>query len=377
LPGPYRIVDTGDGLFRLEPSPEKDAPRPTSEERALADAITGRLRWVRDRPVDSAAVMPAYANGLREIAETGLAADTGRDASTATETFKTHYGALDASAPEAVTRAGSFRLVFDDQTKEIKIERVRGGTAPTEDQRNFIDELIRQERLIRALIQRGESDPTRRQEAMAKATTRLQWAGQLGLEGAESDVPLGRLALRGILADAMQESGQQVRAAYLWDLAKAYSLAAAGVLVVAILVYAVTHTPWLSWPQELVIPGLRLILLVIALCFLFFGAWLSAAARLEPDSAEVVASIFASTLNAGLRVVYVLGFGFLAILLLCKQVIVFSFGASGDNGFTSATVLGKLSGAVLTGGFLGLGEALLPQTVIQRSASLIAAMTAR
>jgi len=129
--------------------------------------------------------------------------------------------------------------------------------------------------------------------------------------------------------------------------------------------------------HELVIPGLRLTLLVIALAFLFFGAWLSAAARLEPDSAEVVASIFASTLNAGLRVIYVLGFGFLAVLLLYKQVIVFSFGASGENGFTSATVLGKLSGAILTGGFLGLGEALLPQTVIQRSASLIAAMTAR
>jgi len=175
----------------------------------------------------------------------------------------------------------------------------------------------------------------------------------------------------------MQENGQQVRGAYLWDLAKSYGKAAVGVVVVAFAIYAATHTPRVSVPQELVIPGLRLTLLVVALGFLFFGAWLSAAARLEPDSAEVVASIFASTLNAGFRVIYVLGFGLLAILLLYKQVIVFSFGASGESGFTSATVLGKLSGAILTGAFLGLGEALLPQTVIQRSASLIAAMTAR
>ena len=69
MSGPYRIVDTGDGLFRLELSPERDAPRPTAEERALADAITGRLRWARDNPAAIADLMPAYAEGLRKIAE--------------------------------------------------------------------------------------------------------------------------------------------------------------------------------------------------------------------------------------------------------------------------------------------------------------------
>ena len=55
----------------------------------------------------------------------------------------------------------------------------------------------------------------------------------------------------------------------------------------------------------------------------------------------------------------------------------FSFGGSESSGFTTASVLSTLSGAILTGGFLGLGEALLPEAVIQRSANLIAALTPR
>jgi hypothetical protein len=184
---------------------------------------------------------------------------------------------------------------LNDQGTGITANRNDDGPAPTEDQRKFIDEYYQQSRLIDAIIKRGERDADR-EAALKRVTLELLDASKFALEDA-ADVPLGRSAIRGILANVIHEYGQNVRAAYLWDLAYWYFLAAVSISVIAILVYAVTH--YFSLPQEVTIPGPQLILLVVALTALLAGAWLSAAARLEPDSAEVVASIFSSTLNAG------------------------------------------------------------------------------
>jgi hypothetical protein len=348
---------------------EHDPPdaRPL-EPVAPAATQTSETQHAPPEPVTPAAV---------QTSETEHDPPDGRPAEPATppaaHASETRHAPLDA-LPEPTSAAGAFRVLLD-QGKRIRVQPIENGAVATEDQRSFIDESYRQIRLIHAIVERGERDPVKRAESWSDAASHLHHASQFGLEGVRPDVPLGRLAMRSILDNVIHEHGQRVRAAYLWDLALAYGAVAIILSLLALLVSVVTH--YLNVPQELVIRGPQLILLVVALSALLAGAWLSAAARLEPDSPEVLASIFSSTLNARLRAVYVLGFGFLAILLLHKQVIVFSFGANGGGGFNSAMVLGKLSAAILTGGFLGLGVALLPQAVIERSANLIAAMTAR
>jgi len=95
---------------------------------------------------------------------------------------------------------------------------------------------------------------------------------------------------------------------------------------------------------------------------------------MQPDSPEVLDGIFTNTFTAPLRALFILGFGLLAILLLYKKAIVFSFGPDEQAVFTSAQVLSTLSATLLTGAFLGLGEAALPNAVIQRSAGLVSSI---
>ena len=168
-----------------------------------------------------------------------------------------------------------------------------------------------------------------------------------------------------------------MRTDYFLSMLIAYLVIDAALCVLTIGYYWIIHSRWITVAPEVVVPGLTLTLLLLALVSLSAGAWLSTASRLQPDSPEVLATIFSSTLVAPARAIIVVAFGFLAILLLYKRVIVFAFGGSGSGGFTTSSVLTTLTGAILTGGFLGLGEALLPEAVIQRSANLIAALTPR
>jgi len=96
--------------------------------------------------------------------------------------------------------------------------------------------------------------------------------------------------------------------------------------------------------------------------------------RLEPDSPDVLDSIFRATFSADLRAIYVLAFSFIALIMLHKQVVVFSFGQSYAAAFTTELVFKKLSAAVIGGVLLGLGESALPSVVGQKSANLIAAL---
>jgi hypothetical protein len=375
VPSPYQIVDAGDGLFELQRSIAPNAPEADADETALAEGISHWLAWVRANAGIVPTPTPEQIQQLRAIAETGLTAQAGRDPGAALRSFRENFRIVE---PAQGPTAGAFRVTFDATTGQINIER-NPATPPTDDQRAFFDEFVRRERLVRGLIERGSEDPKRRTALIDLANKRLLWAAQLGLQDTQPDVRLARFALDGILADATQEGGQKVRAEYLQSLAVAYLLGNVVLWVGAGIFYFLTHSSCVfSYvAPEFAIPGVRLTLLVTAMLFLSIGAWLSTATRLQPDSPEVLSIIFSSTLNARLRVVIVFGFGLLAILLLYKQVIVFSFGAAGDSGFTTQSVLTKLSAAILTGGFLGLGEALLPEAVIQRSANLIAALTPR
>jgi hypothetical protein len=375
VPAPYEVVDAPDGLFELRRETSAEAPEPTIDENALAGAINNWLAWVRASVGIVPTPTPPQIQQLRSIAQTGLTAESGRDAVAALQTFRENFPISETAQGAAV---GAFGISLDEVGGQINIER-NPATPPTDDQRAFFDEFVRRERLVRALIERGSAEPERREGLIGLTNKRLLWAAQLGLQDTQPDVRLARFALDGILADATQEGGQKVRADYLESLAIAYFFGNLLLWAGAGMFYFFTHSSYIfSYvAPEFIIPGERIILLMVAMLFLSIGAWLSTATRLQPDSPEVLSIIFSSTLNARLRVVLVFGFGLLAILLLYKQVIVFSFGAAGDSGFTTQSVLTKLSAAILTGGFLGLGEALLPEAVIQRSANLIAALTPR
>lgn len=374
MAAPYTLVDRpADGSFDLSRNTAADAAAPTAEELGLANAIIGRLEWVRNNPtqIDDAA---AFTAALRAIAEAGLTRDAGRDVAAARQHFSGQFGDLQPAAVGAP--AGSFRVYLDGG--EIRVERPTGSPEPTEDQRRFLSELIQQERLIRGLYERGTEDAVRTAQRLQAVIQRLAWAAGLGLE-AQPDVALARLAVQGVFADAIQENGAGVRGAYLRELARAYAVAISGLVALTLLFYAVTR--WLGASRAFQVPGETLGLMDMALLSLAVGGWLIAAYRLQPDSPEILTNLFATTTSSSIRVALVLGFGFLGLLLFYKEVIVFSFGPSGSgenaSPFTTALVFSRLSAAVLAGGLLGLGDVALPSAVIARSANLVAALAPR
>lgn len=374
MAAPYTIINRPDGGFDIRRNAAADAPAPTADELVLAGAIADRLDWVRNNQGqigDPAAFIAA----LREVAELGLARDPGRNFQAARQQFVAQFGDPQPAAANGPT--GAFQVYL--RNGEIRVRRLAGPPEPTDDQRKFLGELIQQERMVRALYQRGIRDDAERTPRVDAAIQRLAWAAGLGLEGQHADVALARLASQAVLTDAIQENGAGVRGAYLRELAGAYVMANILLIIVIAAFYAVPRR--LGTSEAFIVPGQTLALLATALLSLSIGAWLIAAYRLQPDSPEILSSLFATTTSSWIRATLVLGFGFLGLLLFYKQVIVFSFGPSGAsvaaNGFTTALVLSKLSAAVLAGGLLGLGDAALPSAVIARSANLVAALAPR
>jgi len=269
---------------------------------------------------------------------------------------------------------GPFRKGSMSRADAIAMQRNLAAPAMTDEQRVFMTELEQQERLIKSLFKAEEKRPD-----FLELMDRLRFATEIGLFDVPSDVRLARFAVAGIVQDAMRERGQKARAQYLDRLGWAYGKT----WLRTALALAAYWGLQLAWPkgvyfaQELHISGTVLLLLGIALAALFGGAWLSAVARLQPDSPEVLDGIFTNTFTSPLRSVFVLGFGLLALLLLYKKAIVFSFGPDAQAVFTSADVLKTLSATILTGAFLGLGEAALPNAVIQRSSGLVSSLGAK
>jgi hypothetical protein len=369
LPAPYTIVQAGNA-FTLARNNAVGAPTPTAEELGLANAINSRLKWVQDNPTqlnDPAVFIAA----LRTIAESGLTQDQGRDIVAARQTLTIQFPTQPAPGKAA---GGPFRVYLD--AGEIMVERIMDSPDPAEDQRKFLGELIQQERMVRALYDRGTTDAARRTQRLQSAIQRLAWAAGLGLEGQLPDVVLARLAVQGVLADAIQENGTGVRGAYLRELAWAYGVACTILLFATVAFYVGSRC--VNASQAFLVPGETLSLMDVALLSLSLGAWMIAAYRLQPDSPEILDNLFNTTTSSSIRAILVLGFGFFGLLLFYKQVVVFSFGPSGGggtaNGFTTALVFSKLSTAVLAGGLLGIGDVALPSAVIARSANLVAAL---
>lgn len=408
MAAPYTVREGEGGFFQLVPAVGDGVPQPTRKEAALARAVNGLVAWAHDHPDESKPLLPAFVDGLRAIAEQGLTGEA-RDVAAARQRFQETYpsaavpadaGQGDAAqadatqsgaAQEDATQAdaaqpgpaerpapgqGSFTVALDND--QIVVTPV-AGTKPSDAQFAFAGELDRRERLIRAIFRSAVPRDAHRPSLLHRALERLAWAGELGLQGRDANVTLGQLAVQAVLLDTLQEHGATIRDAYLRRLAWAYAGWTVFLTALAILYMVVVgQIPPARLEPALAVPNLAVMLLIVAIWSLSFGAWLSAVLRVEPDSPEVLDSIVQTTLGPKLRAVYVLGFGVLALLLLHKGAVVFALGRSGEGAaFTTEHVFRHLSAAILTGGFLGLGEAALPNAVVQRSAALVAALSPR
>lgn len=366
MPAPYRTVDAADGLFDLA---RADGVAPTDAEldlakriRRLLDAARDFLDRNRDLPPGAAPIeLPArFVEHLRAIAACGLTAPI-RDVEVA---------AIALRRIDSMLR-GPF-LVVGQLGVEDMVELRRNLAMPdmTDDQRLFMTELEGHERLILSLY-RDEPDGKRRRAIMM----RLRWAAMIGLMDTPPDVRLARFAVAGALLDAMRERGPAARVAYLNRLAASYATRLFQFGLALLAFWALRFLPTeLAPPAALLVPAPKLVMLGVVIASVFMGAWLSAAFRLQPDSREVLDGIYTNTFTAPLRASFVLGFSLLAIVLLYKGVVAVSFGTVAGEAAAvlhSRQLLDKLSAAVLMGGLLGLGEALLPNAMIQRSTTFM------
>jgi hypothetical protein len=369
-PAPFQLEQDSTGRLRLTGTGAVS----NDTESELAAKLNAAFDYAAAAPT----AMQRFLKPFRDIAELGLTGTT-RDIGKANEKLAAlNLGPQVFAGKQGVTGAapaphkGAFTISLS-QDEEIFVRRNPSGDEPTDDQLKFATELDRQERLVKSLYRRGEPDPIKTKAATHRALKRLVMAGQLAL-GERPNVRLGRIATDSILADGLSEYGMTIRRDYLCALARGYlGCWLVGVLV-TVLYWLEVHHLNSEVPAALVLPTLNLVLLVVAMAWLAFGAWLSALIRIEPDSPEVIDSIVNETIGAMLRAVSVLGFGFIALLMLHKKAVVFAIGAESGIGFSTATVLSQLSSAVLTGGLLGLGERALPNIVAQNSAKLVAAL---
>lgn len=365
MPAPYRIVKAADGLFDLA---RAAGGEPTDAEldlakriRRLLDSARDFLDRNRDLPPGAAPIeLPArFVEHLRAIAECGLTAPI-RDVQVAAIALRRIDGML--RGPFLVGQLG-----VEDM---IELRRNLAMPDMTDEQRLFMTELEGHERLILSLY-RDEPDRKRRLAIMQ----RLRWAAMIALMDTPPDVRLARFAVAGALLDAMRERGPAARVAYLNQLAMSYVTRLAQFCLALVAFWALRHLPDpLLVPSALYVPAPKLVMLGVVVAAVFMGAWLSAAFRLQPDSREILDGIYTNTFTAPLRASFVLGFSLLAIVLLYKGVVAVSFGTVSGQAeavLHSRQLLDKLSAAVLIGGLLGLGEALLPNAMIQRSTTFM------
>lgn len=359
LAPPYAILDGKDGMFdiarQLPP-----ADQPTEAEEALFSRAQLLLGEVRERLARKATLPDDFLKRLRAAVDCGLCG-TIRHAPVASYALQ---------RLERTLLRGPFTVGNAPISEGVALTR-NNAVALTDEQRAFVTELEQAERIILSLYRDGGDDDRRR-----IALLNLRNAAVIALMDVPGDVKLGRMSVQGAVQGALREAGQGARVRYLGGLAGSYAFTCFRFILAILAFWGLQHV-WpahLHFPDMLRVPGQEMMLLGVAVAMFFCGAWLSAATRLQPNSAEVLDAIFTETFSAPLRALYLLGFALLALLLLHKEVVVFSFGKEGEALFTSAEVLKTLSASILTGAFLGLGEAALPGAVSERSKGLVAAL---
>lgn len=390
-PAPYvlALFDGADDLFTLRARPLL-APA-SREEQLLAEAITDRVRGFQYLRLAALGANPPprsstpdlryqFIEALRDIAVHGLTATRGRDFVRQRRVFRDLFASVaPLAAPASVAGGDGAFTVSRDPDGQIVIQRNHNGQKPTDPQTAFAAALAKSERLVEQLYTRAfHRRPDEARDKIDDMQKRLQWAGQIALVGCDFDVPLATIALTSIEDDAIQDCGTKVRSRYLRDLALHY--AGFAVLAVALLVGYHWLTKWL-FPEllDIQITTGRLVYVGIATIAMLFGAWLSAANRVQPSDPVVLRNLISETLSYWVRAAFVIGFGWFALLLLHEQVLRLDFGGavSDATGFKTHLALTNLAAAILTGGFLGLAERAVPTGILQRADTLAGALATK
>lgn len=192
------------------------------------------------------------------------------------------------------------------------------------------------------------------------------------------------------MRDGIRDRAPPYRQAYLRRLWQSYALALLATAALLFLFHWFAHhehylgdacAHWIGgrcWtlPQEFRVSGTRLLFFGVSLASLAFGAWLSACARLDTNSPEVLTAMLSEAqANPTLaRAVMVLGFGAVALILLHTGLVVVEIGNATPLAFDSKEALKKLPACILIGVFLGLGERALPGVINQRATAFVASL---
>lgn len=388
MAGSFRIIDAPDGTFSLEPT-TRGAPIPP-EIVGMVGVIEGELGRLRER---AGSVGAEQLKQLRAIAEQGLTGEK-----------------PDPEMARALMRA-RFRspLVYPDGLEDISVE-VPSAASPA--QLDFVFRFNASLRMVQKLHQPRQQGalsfwrwlrrtpgqlltrlttgvkppppppskpaPT---EAFQKARLKLIRAARFALPDINEDrldrrtpqIEVADRLVEVVVQEARLDLGPTVRRNHLTDLAAAYAgtaLIFAAACFLLYLFWGFIHG-WQAIQDNSGFPPYKhFSLAAVAVSFLFVGAWLSTAQRLNgSDKSAALESIFAENFDSWMRACVLLGVGVLIILMLNKQVVVINLGGA-DGQLSTKNVLDSFSAAVIVGALLGLSERVLPDVLTERSKGL-------
>lgn len=376
MPATHRIEPDGPDLFRLVPIEDTAIPE---ESALLAQAIAAELERFKGR---AGAEGLARIARLRGVAEAGLAAaqpDLDRASAELRLGFRypfvTPSGAEDIAVqlPRRASREQiDFVMKLQDADRLVKqLHRPRGVPALAVPRwllglpGRLVTRLAPPAPGKAAQEQRAGA-PSRRlaEDQFQKSRAALIAAGRMALPDGGTDrkpeLALAERHVAAVLKEAIAEHGPRVRRETLADLAVAFATLTGFFAVAIVLLYA-------CWGLVVGAAGVadgrpawrHFSLLSVAVGFLFLGAWLSAAQRLNSGDAGVLDGVFSEPFDSWVRGCVLLGVGLIVVLLLHKEAVVLTLGG-GAAAISTARILDSFSAAAICGALLGLGERILP-----------------
>jgi hypothetical protein len=375
----HKIEDSVDGLFTISPMPDATIG---DEAKALAGAIEGALEFLR-RNVSE--IKEERIKRLRQIAFEALASqdpDLGAAWTKLEQERFLHASVrpvgefdIEVNLPKQVDeKSVAFPLRFQNVerlARQLHTPRSNGAGGMLGTTLNLPRMLLEKlappaqpkPRLAPPLPDPESSYKECRAELVRAA--RFAFPDPRSVRMADFDIA-GKL-LDVVLQNAVEDRGPTARREYLRSLAT-------GFLVVWLLGMAALTVGWVSWNiaeaccDMKAPPCIRLIILGVALAFLFLGAWLSTAQRLNNAQEAVIRSVFAEPFQPLLRGAVLFCAGLLVLFLLHLDVA----GANlGGNTLATKQILTSVPTAMVIGALLGFSERLLPGLLTTRSQQLV------
>jgi hypothetical protein len=200
----------------------------------------------------------------------------------------------------------------------------------------------------------------------------MQWltdAARVGLEHPKPQIALADRDLDNLCWDVLTRYGRHTRT----DAVRAYGMALlcwiAGIALLSWAIANLVVSGWLTWwPTILHVDQNRLVTYIISLAGAAGGALLVFTQRsLTEDWPSLVAAA-SDTVRAYIRAGYVLGFTFVALLMLRTGMVEIKVAAfKSVDAFPSVSATVSIVSAILIGAFFGLADRTLP-TLVQQNA---------